>query len=901
MSITDLFKIDGQNLDKFDLITQNINKYKSALKDSDEATNDNPRSPVAISAVGYRCNKDEPVIYIPAGDIDEKDSPLEKCRQHAEYVLLQHTCMSTPLSFKCPIMPHLDVDETISITDSYYNWEEKSFLIQSISIPFGVGEMDVSAINVQWLATDTDSASITLQKGSLAMPVFTVSYDIGIGTEGKAPNSYSDVAGTCIMLADNSGFEHPTKEFVNWIDDRAGKEWGDYFWSHYAYTIPNQNVLMSANYKEYTGTGVLEMKLSLVDTNVTAYPVFDNNKQLIRWGDNFTSKLNNEEVTHNYPVIGDYMINIQELAHLKSSLGSMPASDVYAWAKASSKPSYSWSEITGKPSTFTPASHTHTSLPPFSVTAQNHDLEGGEILLEPPSSTTAGIRLDNYNNTFRILGVASSDGKTVTGNGTPLVISPYNKTITGGYTFTGSLNGNAATATALTTSAGSATQPVYFNDGKPVACTYTLGKSVPSNAVFTDTAAGKTFKTLTGKSHTGWTGNTTDDKIIPTMSFMALWNGAYSSNGASNLTYCYRGAFGTIVTKNAGDYATASHTHNYAGSPSAGGAANSANTLKTVLQNPIPTSDAGYWTYYGVFVSNLTNNSNETFYKNDGFKVGVREGTTSIRGESIIEVGNDIAQGTAGNKTGCIIIRSSSSGCVNIKAPVTKEYRVIDFPDKNGTIALTDDLSSHVFTTLYAGSTTNASTISYDSSSGMKIYQRGNYISFESNGVNISGASQSSATITLGGKLKSTPTYSNAISGSALLIKSDGTIGKATSSRRFKTNINYDLDFENYHNVLMNLKSAEYEYNSKLGTTELGMIAEEVEELSPVAALYEYQPVYDEDGNFVEEEKTGQVENYKDRAIIQMLVMEAQRKDKEIQKLIYRVNQLEDSLRDTSC
>ena len=39
---------------------------------------------------------------------------------------------------------------------------------------------------------------------------------------------------------------------------------------------------------------------------------------------------------------------------------SMPASDVYAWAKASSKPSYSWSEIGSKPSTFTPSSHTHS-------------------------------------------------------------------------------------------------------------------------------------------------------------------------------------------------------------------------------------------------------------------------------------------------------------------------------------------------------------------------------------------------------------------------------------------------------------------------------------------------------------------------------------------------------------
>lgn len=52
--------------------------------------------------------------------------------------------------------------------------------------------------------------------------------------------------------------------------------------------------------------------------------------------------------------------------HTKSQItdfpSSLPASDVYSWAKASSKPSYSWSEITSKPSSFTPASHTHYSL-----------------------------------------------------------------------------------------------------------------------------------------------------------------------------------------------------------------------------------------------------------------------------------------------------------------------------------------------------------------------------------------------------------------------------------------------------------------------------------------------------------------------------------------------------------
>lgn len=39
---------------------------------------------------------------------------------------------------------------------------------------------------------------------------------------------------------------------------------------------------------------------------------------------------------------------------------SMPASDVAAWAKASAKPAYSWTEIGSKPSTFPPAAHTHT-------------------------------------------------------------------------------------------------------------------------------------------------------------------------------------------------------------------------------------------------------------------------------------------------------------------------------------------------------------------------------------------------------------------------------------------------------------------------------------------------------------------------------------------------------------
>lgn len=56
------------------------------------------------------------------------------------------------------------------------------------------------------------------------------------------------------------------------------------------------------------------------------------------------------------------------------------------------------------------------------------------------------------------------------------------------YASSSSQGGSATSAVKLdTATAGSATQPVYFTGGKPSACTYSLNKTVPSDAVFTDT------------------------------------------------------------------------------------------------------------------------------------------------------------------------------------------------------------------------------------------------------------------------------------------------------------------------------------------------------------------------------------------------------------------------------
>lgn len=69
------------------------------------------------------------------------------------------------------------------------------------------------------------------------------------------------------------------------------------------------------------------------------------------------------------------------------------------------------------------------------------------------------------------------------------------------YAGSASAGGSATSAVKLDTSAGSATQPVYFSGGKPVATTYTLGASVPSGAKFTDTDTGATNVAVSGSGN----------------------------------------------------------------------------------------------------------------------------------------------------------------------------------------------------------------------------------------------------------------------------------------------------------------------------------------------------------------------------------------------------------------
>lgn len=122
--------------------------------------------------------------------------------------------------------------------------------------------------------------------------------------------------------------------------------------------------------------------------------------------------------------------------------------------------------------------------------SKNLPLAGGTMtknanITIPSSNLVGGITLNDDTGyiatlTPDCLHIQDSEGNTSVIGGSS-VYSPE---------FVGNLTGTASKATTLanTTAIGSATQPVYINaSGVPTKCTYTLGKSVPSNAVFTDT------------------------------------------------------------------------------------------------------------------------------------------------------------------------------------------------------------------------------------------------------------------------------------------------------------------------------------------------------------------------------------------------------------------------------
>lgn len=147
------------------------------------------------------------------------------------------------------------------------------------------------------------------------------------------------------------------------------------------------------------------------------------------------------------------------------------------------------------------------------------------------------------------------------------------------YAGSSSAGGVANSANKLNKNAGSATQGVYFKDGVPVAMTYTLGKSVPADAKFTDTNTWRGVQDNLTSTATDQSLSANQGKVL---------KGLVDGKAASSHTHDDRYYTESEMNTKLNGKANSSHTHNYAGSGSAGGTANSVNGLTFAAQTTDP-------------------------------------------------------------------------------------------------------------------------------------------------------------------------------------------------------------------------------------------------------------------------------------------------------------------------
>lgn len=164
----------------------------------------------------------------------------------------------------------------------------------------------------------------------------------------------------------------------------------------------------------------------------------------------------NESLIFNYSTDAKYNAGKNETSQVylpaqagtiitSATIGSQSVNYANSAGTANVANSVDWSKVQNKPSSYAPASHTHDDRY-YTESEVNTKLAN----YQPKGNYAAASHTHNY---------AGS----------------------------GSAGGSANSAIKLDSSAGSATQPVYFKDGKPVATTYTLNKTVPADAKFTDT------------------------------------------------------------------------------------------------------------------------------------------------------------------------------------------------------------------------------------------------------------------------------------------------------------------------------------------------------------------------------------------------------------------------------
>lgn len=105
------------------------------------ASNYNIESDLCVQRIGKKTKVFEDTNYYAD----------EQCQSWADYLLRQNTILQSSLNITTVPMYHLDVNKLITIPNEKQNYEREKFLINSLSIPLGIGQMSMSVISVNEL------------------------------------------------------------------------------------------------------------------------------------------------------------------------------------------------------------------------------------------------------------------------------------------------------------------------------------------------------------------------------------------------------------------------------------------------------------------------------------------------------------------------------------------------------------------------------------------------------------------------------------------------------------------------------------------------------------------------------------------------------------------------------
>ena len=105
------------------------------------AENTDTRSPLSIAKIGRKSR------YLEKSTIYTQ----QEAQDYANYILKQSCLLGNQISFTCSLIPSLELDNTFTLTDSYYKYDRQEFIITSITYPIGVGTMSISGSSIREL------------------------------------------------------------------------------------------------------------------------------------------------------------------------------------------------------------------------------------------------------------------------------------------------------------------------------------------------------------------------------------------------------------------------------------------------------------------------------------------------------------------------------------------------------------------------------------------------------------------------------------------------------------------------------------------------------------------------------------------------------------------------------